>query len=367
MKNRLKRVLVSSIVLSLLASSTVFGATHVVQSGDTFWKVSQRYTVKLDQLMKVNNATESTVLQIGQQITIPDGNNFYFYEVKSGDTLWLLSQRVGISFKGLLSFNGFTESTMLNIGQKVMIPIFEPTIQPVPQLAPIQPFVLTETTSTLTFNSHTVRSGDNFWNLSVQYDLPQQDLLKANNATSSTILFIGQTLRIPVVNVPVLPTPGPKFGEYMDWWKGAQYVVPIGAEFRVIDFATGRSFRAKRTIGANHADVETVTAADTETLRSIWGGNFSWTSRPAIIEYNGRRIAASVSGMPHAGNEAAPAGAWTSWRSDNYGAGPNYDYIKGNNMDGHFDIHFLNSTRHNDGRIDDRHQKNIKTSAGIEN
>jgi len=56
-----------------------------------------------------------------------------------------------------------------------------------------------------------------------------------------------------------------------------------------------------------------------------------------------------MTAMPHAGNDSAPGGVWTSWRSGDYGAGTNYDYIKGNGIDGHFDIHFYNSTRHKDG------------------
>jgi len=33
-------------------------------------------------------------------------------------------------------------------------------------------------------------------------------------------------------------------------------------------------------------------------------------------------------------------------------------------MDGHFDIHFLNSTRHKDGEVDWSHQANVRIAAG---
>lgn len=85
---------------------------------------------------------------------------------------------------------------------------------------------------------------------------------------------------------------------------------------------------------------------------------------PFIIKYNGRKIAASASAMPHAGNDSAPGGYYTNWRSGNYGPGPNYDYIKGNGADGHFDIYFLNSTRHIDGKGDEKHQENVKVASG---
>jgi hypothetical protein len=100
-------------------------------------------------------------------------------------------------------------------------------------------------------------------------------------------------------------------------------------------------------------------------MKEIFGGSFSWTDRPVLIKVNGRKIAASMSGMPHAGNDAAAAAAWTSWRSGDYGAGTNFDWIKNNGMDGHFDIHFLNSTRHVDGQVDPTHQANVKIAAGL--
>lgn len=43
----------------------------------------------------------------------------------------------------------------------------------------------------------------------------------------------------------------------------------------------------------------------------------------------------------------------------------NLDYIKGNGMDGHIDIHFAGSKRHKDGQIDPDHQKCIKIAAGL--
>jgi hypothetical protein len=151
----------------------------------------------------------------------------------------------------------------------------------------------------------------------------------------------------------------------LDWWTEAQYVIPTGVDFEVVDFLTGKSFFVRRTTGANHADCETLTAEDTKKMIEIWGGSFSWSKRAVLIKYNGRKIAASMAGMPHAGNDSAAAGTWTNWRSDNYGAGTNFDWIKNNGMDGHFDIHFVNSTKHVDGDVDTGHQANIKIAAGL--
>jgi hypothetical protein len=147
--------------------------------------------------------------------------------------------------------------------------------------------------------------------------------------------------------------------ELLDWWKSGRTAFPKGATATVKDLYTGKTFKVKRTMGDNHADTEALTLEDTKIIKSIWGG-FSWERRPIHIYINGRILAASMSAMPHAGIDSAAAYAYVKNRSENYGAGSNLDVVKNNGMDGHFDIHFLNSTRHKDGKTDPQHQAAVK-------
>ena len=155
-----------------------------------------------------------------------------------------------------------------------------------------------------------------------------------------------------------------ELGEYLDWWNFVKDYFKIGTNAQVIDYRTGKTFNIRRTYGVNHADSETLTKEDTAIMKELWGGEWSWTRRPVIIVINGRRIAASIAGMPHAGRDSAPAGAIIKNRSVGYGTGSNLDKIKGNNMNGHFDVHFLNSRTHGTNRIDSGHQKAIREAAG---
>ena len=171
------------------------------------------------------------------------------------------------------------------------------------------------------------------------------------------------TLKIPVHHIPIKYAPE-GYGELLNWFTEAQYVIPINTDFRIVDLETGKSFNARRTVGSGHADCEPLTAQDTAIMKEIWGGNFNWNKRSVLVKYNGRTIAASAAGMLHAGNEGAEGGVWTSWRSDDYGAGINYDYIKGNDAHGHFDLHFYKSIGHSSGTENATHQKNVLKSAG---
>lgn len=256
------------------------------------------------------------------------------YTVKAGDSLWLIATRYGTTATAIKQANNLTSDTIY-VGQKLAIPA-QANQEPADQNQ-----VYTE--PTVTYTTHTVVSGDNIWSLSIKYGVPMTELLAVNNLTMDSNLTIGQKLKVPVHHIPVKPVVSSKHGELLDWWTEAQYVFAINDVAKVTDFQTGKSFYVKRTIGANHADSEPLTAADAAIMKEIWGGEYSWTARAVIVEVDGRRIAASMSSMPH-----------------------DIQYIYNNDFDGHFDIHFLNSTRHSDGQIDESHQTQIKIAAGTQ-
>ncbi len=151
--------------------------------------------------------------------------------------------------------------------------------------------------------------------------------------------------------------------EMLDWWKEANKVFSIGTTAKVTDVGTGKSFKIVRTYGGNHADCEAATLEDSKIIKSIWGGSWSWSRRPIIIEIDGRRLAASMAAMPHAGVDSQPANKILDKRSQGYGRGYNLDKVKNNGMDGVFDVHFLNSRTHGTNKVDANHQKAVKKAA----
>lgn len=155
----------------------------------------------------------------------------------------------------------------------------------------------------------------------------------------------------------------PRHGEMLDWWKQARFLFPRGAVATVYDVRSGRSFKVKRTFGTNHADCEALTKGDTSKIKSIFGG-FTWEPRPVIVKAGGKYIAASMSDMPHAGVDSAPVLRTVNNRSGGFMRGQNLDSVKKNGMNGHFDIHFLNSERHNDDQKDPRHQRCVRIASG---
>lgn len=339
-------------------------STYIAQKGDSYYLIAQKCHVSLSSLLKANNATESSVLNIGDRVKIPSSDgNYTYHTVKKGETYWIISRNYNVSLSSLLKANNAETNSSLDIGDVVKIPKNSSSTGSGStntgtggSVAGTAPYI--------TYTTYTVQSGDTYWTIAIKFGIPMQELLSANSLTESSTIHTGKKLTIPVHNVPVKPTPSSKYGELLDWFTEAQYVIPINADFTVVDFATGKSFNARRTVGSGHADCEPLTAADTEAMKSIWGGSFNWNKRSVLILYKGRKIAASAAGMLHAGNENAPGGSYTSWRSDNYGAGENFDYVKGNNAHGHFDLYFYNSIGHSSGSVNSTHQANILRSAG---
>lgn len=149
-------------------------------------------------------------------------------------------------------------------------------------------------------------------------------------------------------------------GYMMNWFDGVENIFKRGTTATVYDIETGLSFMVKRNYGTNHADCETLTQDDTDTMLLAYGGEWSWNRRAIVVSVGGYIFAASMAGMPHAGLESEPAGKYVSNRTGDFGYGYNYDSIKGNGMSGHFCIHFKGSMLHEKAQTEARHQEKVK-------
>ena len=91
------------------------------------------------------------------------------------------------------------------------------------------------------------------------------------------------------------------FGELLPWEKVNEFI-PRYSTFSVTDIDTGLSFKAQRRAGNHHADVQPLTKKDTEIMKRIYEGKWSWKRRAILVRHKNQVIAASLHGMPHGGD-----------------------------------------------------------------
>lgn len=156
------------------------GTSYVVKSGDTLWSIAKKYGVSVDELKEKNNLS-SNALSLNQILIIPtkdeivDEDNGDYYTVVAGDTLYGIANRYGLTVDELKSLNNLTSNT-LSIGQKLLIKSTD--------------------TSDGSLETYTVKKGDNLYQIALQYDTTV-DALKTLNGLTSNLLSIGQVLKIP--------------------------------------------------------------------------------------------------------------------------------------------------------------------------
>lgn len=263
------------------------------------------------------------------------------YTVQEGDCLWTVANKFNVSIESIKSASNLS-SDLLQVGQDLVIPDSTGLTSTPPASRPAAA------------SSYTVASGDCLWLIADRFGTSTEAIMSANSLASDQ-LYPGQTLIIPAgsyqpvsrgnVTRPEIQSDasnGAETGELVDWSQ-INSIFPIGSNATLKDCATGRTFRIHHLFGTNHADCEPLTAEDTSIMKECFGGAWSWDRRAAILLLDGRAIACSMAGMPH---------------------GTSQD-IYGNDFDGMFDLHFLNSRTHGTDRVDEDHQAMVKRAAGL--
>ena len=350
---------------------------HIVVSGDTLWKISVSYGVTVTAIKSLNGLTND-MIYIGQTLIIKKGISQNI--VVEAQTTQSATLRSGAGFNyGAINYvpayskvtvmgkvgDWYKVNTIKGIGYiyYTVLQVTQNMTDSLPNSNYFNQKIPVESKNYTSYSSYIVKKGDTIWSISQERGITLNELANANGLSTSAYLSIGQVLKIPMHVIAVKPKQA-GYGEILDWFSEGQYVFSTNAIGTLTDIKTGKSFMIQRTMGASHADVEPLSLVDTQIMKDIFGG-FTWERRPFLLKLNNRELAVSVSGMPHAGLDSAPYLQNISDRSDSWGYGPNYDKIKGNGMDGHFDLYFLNSVRHNDGQLDPQHQYGVLKAGGL--
>ena len=204
--------------------------TYTVVAGDSVWKIAHQFGISMDTLRSLNNI-QNNFIYPGQVLkiriissnnvttptpestpSIPTGSQTStqtptnqtsdtIYTVKSGDSLWAIANKHGLSVSQLKSINHLT-SDIIYPGQKLNTKtkvssqdtVSSSTTKP----APSQESITSSNTSTSTSKTYTVASGDSLWAIANKHGLSVSQLKNMNGLTSDVIypgkqLLVSQT------------------------------------------------------------------------------------------------------------------------------------------------------------------------------
>lgn len=156
---------------------------YIVKKGDSLWSIANKYGLTVDKLKDINNLS-SNMLSVGQKLLINDGTdvdnvNGNYYIVKSGDTLYSIAKKYGLTVDELKKMNNLSSNT-LSINQKLLIG--------------------NDMSTDDNYDVYVVKSGDTLWGIASKYNTSVDKIKDINNLYSNN-LSIGQKLLVPGNNL----------------------------------------------------------------------------------------------------------------------------------------------------------------------
>ena len=185
-----------------LVAAPAHAQDYVVQPGDTVSAIAQGHGVSVSTIVATNKLDARATIYAGQHLTLPDGSGSPVaasapttYVVAKGDSLWGIANRFRTSVASLQSANGMADSTIIRIGESLTIP------------APSSVAGASVTPSTTPAGSYVVQSGDTLWSIAQKFGTSVASLAQLNGVANPSLIRVNQPLTIPAgATAPVVPT-----------------------------------------------------------------------------------------------------------------------------------------------------------------
>jgi membrane-bound lytic murein transglycosylase D len=190
---------------ALPAKERITYVDHIVTRGQTLSQIAKLYGVPTKTVTAANPSLKAKSLRTGTHVVVPTSGarlpaveassarrvavsstaSGEMYRVSSGESLWSIGQKVGVSIEQLRSWNGLSPTEGLKAGQRIRI---SPPGGSAPSASP---------SPSATGRVHTVRSGETLSGIAQKYHVGLTALCEANNMTTQSVLRYGAKLTIP--------------------------------------------------------------------------------------------------------------------------------------------------------------------------
>ena len=204
------RVLCLATILSvapagmIVAQSTAGHFIHTVTKGQSLYSISSMYNVSIADIVKENPGSDAGI-KVGQSLKIPQNgdNQVTFHTIQSGETLYKLSVKYGVSVERICQANPGLSAKNFRVDQVIAIPPVakseQVSAEVVDQL-PVSPAKVEKKDESLKPNCrdmHRVERKETVYSICKQYGITEEELLAANPEIKNKKLKKGKFLCIP--------------------------------------------------------------------------------------------------------------------------------------------------------------------------
>ncbi|MFU0768760.1 LysM peptidoglycan-binding domain-containing protein [Staphylococcus pasteuri] len=198
MNKKIIAAILGTSAVSAIAATQADAATttHKVKSGESLWSISNKYGVSVSKLKSLNGMTSNIIfpnqvlkLSGSTSSTSKPSNSTSTsssstYTVKAGDTLSSIASKYGTSYQNIMKLNGLNSFT-IHPGQKLKVS-GKATSTSKPS---------SSTTTSGSSSTYTVKAGDSLSSIAAKYNTSYQKIMSLNGM-SNFFIYPGQKLKV---------------------------------------------------------------------------------------------------------------------------------------------------------------------------
>lgn len=95
--------------------------TYTVKSGDTLYSIAAKYSVTVSDIVAWNNISDASKIYVGQVLIVKKVANSVIYTVKTGDTLYSIAAKYGVTVAQLVTWNNISDVSKIFVGQVLIV------------------------------------------------------------------------------------------------------------------------------------------------------------------------------------------------------------------------------------------------------
>jgi len=188
--------------------------THVIKKGDTPQTIAKLYRIDMEPLLEINRLQKKSRLSMGTNLLIPlpkemekktdpseskpsngkDQNGKseeIIYTIKKGDSLWSISNEMGVNIGALTSLNKLHPEAKLMPGDQLKVRV---TTMGDP------PLVVSQDENGKKEIIYVVKSGDSLWSIANRYNVSISEIKSWNNLNGNNRIYPSDKLKLKVEN-----------------------------------------------------------------------------------------------------------------------------------------------------------------------